>query len=360
MFYNSSMKETTAISRLEEGASSQWGMFTTAQAEQHGVSRQHIAQLLKRGQIERASSGVYRFTSAPITSSDDIKAAWLSTNPKKFAHERIAHKNYDVVITGPTAAYLYEVGDLYASPYTFGVQMRRQSQRPDIRYVKSSWDDEDIILIEGLPTARPEKTIADLIRSHEDTSLVSDVAIDFERTGHALSIEKLDDQLSVIRGNHLTAEDIFREYEGFPLMQLRESEKKAQRATTDWRLVQQALSQSADMQRLINQWTFDIEKLPDLSQLTNLQALLAETIHTHPNLLALTKIGQDISKTYPGLTALANMELPSMPYLQDLRASLDKVAESYQEALHSNEAVRQSLAQSTKALKDFTERRDHE
>lgn len=354
------MKETTAISRLEENASSQWGMFTTAQAKQNGVSRQHIAQLLKRGQIERASSGVYRFTAAPTTSSDDIKAAWLSTNPKKFAHERIAHKNCDVVITGSTAAYLYEVGDLYASPYTFGVQMRRQSQRPDIRYIKSSWDDADITLIEGLPTARPEKTIADLIRSHEDTSLVGDVAIGFERSGHALSIEKLDDQLSTIRGNHLTAEDIFRGYEGFPLMLSRESERKARRTTTDWGLVQQALSQSADMQRLVNQWAFDLEKLPNLSQLTNLQAQLAETINIHPNLLALTEISQNISRMYPDLTALANMELPSMPYLQDLRASLDKVTESYQKALHSNEAVRQSLAASAEALKDFTERRGHE
>lgn len=354
------MKETTAISRLEEEASSQWGMFTTAQAQQGNVSRQHIAQLLKRGQIERASSGVYRFTSAPSTSSDDIKAAWLSTNPKKFAHERIAHKNYDAVITGSTAAYLYEVGDLYASPYTFGVQMRRQSQRPDIRYIKSSWDDEDITLIEGLPTARPEKTIADLIRSHEDTSLISDVAIDFEKTGHALSIEKLNAQLSAIRGNRLTAEDIFHEYEGLPLMLSRESEKKARRATTDWRLMQQALSQSADMQHLIDQWTFDLEKLPNLAQLANLQARLTETINIHPNLLALAETSQNVSKMHPGLTALVNVDLPSMPYLQDLRASLDKVAESYQEALDSNEAVRQSLAQSAKALKGFTERRDHE
>lgn len=354
------MKETTAISRLEEKASSQWGMFTTAQAKQSDISRQHIAQLLKRGQIERASSGVYRFTSAPSTSSDDIKAAWLSTNPKKFAHERIAHKNYDVVITGSTAAYLYEVGDLYASPYTFGVQMRRQSQRPDIRYIKSSWDDEDITLIEGLPTARPEKTIADLIRSHEDASLISDVAIDFEKTGHALSIEKLDDQLSAIRGNRLTAEDIFRGYEGLPLMLSRESEKKARRAATNWRLMQQALSQSADMQHLLNQWTFDLEKLPSLAQLANLQAQLTETINTHPNLLAVVETSQNVLKAYPGLTALVNMELPSMPYLQDLRASLNKVAESYQEALDSNEAVRQSLAHSAEALKGFTERRDHE
>lgn len=354
------MKETTAISHLEEESSSQWGMFTTAQAKRVGVSRQHITQLLKRGQVERASSGVYRFTSTPSTSSDDIKAAWLSTNPQRFAHERIAQKNYDAVITGSTAACLYEVGDLYASPYTFGVQIRRQSQRPDIRYIKSSWKDTDVTLVDGLPTARPEKTVADLIRSHEDASLISDVAIDFERTGHALSIEELADQLSAIRGNRLTVEDIFHNYEGFPLMLSRESEKKARQATTDWRLMQQALFQSTDIQRLLNQWTLDLEKLPNLSQLTNLQTQLAKAANNYPNLLALTEISQNISEIYPDLAALANLELPSIPHLQDLGASLDKATSSYRKMLHSNEAVRQSLAQSTEALRNFTKRQDHE
>ena len=340
------MKNETAISALEEASSMQWGMFTTAQAKRMGIPRQYIAQLAKKGKLERLSSSVYRLSSAPTTAHDNIKAAWLSTNPEKFAYERLASKDYDAVVTGATAACLYGAGDLYADPYTFAVKNRRQTQRDDIRYVKNSWTRDDVTLIDGLPTARLEKVIADLVRVHEDPSLISDVAIDFERAGYTVDLGHLANELSVIRGNQFTPKDFFADYEGYPLMIAREHAKGvANGETVDWKLLQEAFKQTTAIQKNFDQLQASLQDIPDIPQFAGLQEQLEQFRAAQSTLPTLPSIAQEATGQYSDLMQRS-----------DIQAAIC----SYQNLIRNNEAIQQSLSKSTEALKAFTERYTHE
>lgn len=155
---------------------SQWGLITTAQAEQAGVSRLKLSRLAEKGQFSRLSHGVYRDAGASASSNEDIKATWLSTNPSLLAEERIASP--DIIIGGSTATYLWDCGDLDPFPYQFYAKERRQTQRREFTYIKRDFSPEDIKLIDGLPIARIEYAIADLIKQNMDLSLVSTVLKD--------------------------------------------------------------------------------------------------------------------------------------------------------------------------------------
>lgn len=336
------MNKKTAIATLEDASSAQWGMFTISQAKRLGVSRQYVAQLAKKGKVERLSSSVYRLSPAPTTSYDDIKAAWLSTNPEQFAYERLASKDYDVVVTGATAACLYEVGDLYASPYTFGVKQRRQTQRDDIRYLKSNWSSNDVTLVDGLPTARPEKVIADLVRAHEEPSLISDVAIDFEQAGHAVNLARLAKALATIRGNRLTPEDLFGSYPGYPLMLAREHGNDA---SLNWPLMREAFSQTAKMQKFVDQLQRNLQTLPDLSQIEKFQEQFER--------LRLAQF------TPPPLSPPMQATLDRFADIAQ-HPDIQAAARAYQDLIRSNAAIQESLSESTRALKTFTERHFHE
>lgn len=340
------MKNETAISILEEAASAQWGMFTTAQAKRLGVSRQYIAQLAKKGKVERLSSSVYRLSSSPTTAHDDIKASWLSTNPEKFAYERLASKDYDVVVTGATAACLYEVGDLYAAPYTFATKTRRQTQRADIRYLRSNWTSDDVTLIDGLPTARPEKVITDLVRVHEDPSLISDVAIDFERTDRTVDLGRLANELSAIRGNRFTPEDFFAGYDGYPLMIARERARVvASNEAVDWKLLQEAFTQTAAIQKNVDRLQASLQDIPDISQFAGLQEQLEQFRTAQDTLPSLSPSTLEAIRRYSDLVQ---------------RPDIQAAIRSYQNLMRNNEAIQQSLSKSAEALKVFAERYAHE
>ncbi|MDR0960496.1 MAG: type IV toxin-antitoxin system AbiEi family antitoxin domain-containing protein [Propionibacteriaceae bacterium] len=172
------MKMREALLTLSEVTAAQWGMVTTAQARQLGISRLQLSKLSEKGLFERLGHGVYRDKGLPEDKFTPIQAAWLSTNPKLTANHRLAIQPIDAVVSGPTASYLLELGDLVPEPYTFTTPSRRQTQRDEITYRTDTLHEDDVTLIHGLPVTTPERTIVDLVSSGMDLSNIAGVLLD--------------------------------------------------------------------------------------------------------------------------------------------------------------------------------------
>lgn len=172
------MKSNDALRVLSRATSRQWGMVTTAQAESLGVSRVNLARMARAELLVRLAHGVYRDAGTPIDQYEDLRVAWLSTEPRLFADERIERRECDIVISGKSAAMLHESGDLRSERHEFSSPKRRQTQRGELRYRQRILQPEDVVLVEGLPTTSLEQTIIDLVEERTDLSLVADVLRD--------------------------------------------------------------------------------------------------------------------------------------------------------------------------------------
>lgn len=190
------MKSGESLFAVEELAVSQWGLFTTAQAAHYGVQRNQISRLVAKGRAEMLCYGVYRMTSGDETANPEIKAAWMSINPKEFVSERIKKRPRDAVVAGRTAAFMHGFGDFYASPYTFIVPVRKQTTRDDMKYFLWELDEQDIAFVNGLPVTTIERTIADLVRLREDPEHLNRVIVDVARKGLSIDVERLAHLLS--------------------------------------------------------------------------------------------------------------------------------------------------------------------
>lgn len=170
------MKSKDALRVLAGVTAHQWGMVTSAQASMHGITRLDLSRLAADGQLERLAHGVYKDAGAPASPHDDLKAAWLSTDPKTMGEARIKDLATGVVVAGESAANLHGIGDFRALRHEFVSPARRQSQRSAVRYRQRTLDSGDVTLVDGLPVLTMERTIADLVEEVGDLSLV----------GHAL------------------------------------------------------------------------------------------------------------------------------------------------------------------------------
>lgn len=172
--YNSSMKAGEALRELAGVTASQWGMVTAAQAGELGVTRLALSRLTDSGHLERLAHGVYRDAGAPSDQFEDLRAAWLSTEPKLRAEERLHDLADGVVVASSSATMLHGVGDLWANRHEFVTPKRRQTQRVEIRYRQRHLEDRDVTLVEGLPAMTLERTLADLLDDVGEMSLVAD------------------------------------------------------------------------------------------------------------------------------------------------------------------------------------------
>ena len=192
------MNSTDYISELYDLAASQWGMFTSAQAQELGLRRNQITRMVKAGHIEPVSYGVYRYTSSAESENIEIKAAWLTVYPKKRAEERLKGRPFDAIVAGTTAAALLNAGNYHPSPYTFILHQRKQTSRKDIRFLFCRIDEEDVTREgDGLPVTTYERTVYDLLRLNEDPDLVDRFIQDASRKQlHRFDIDRMSALLS--------------------------------------------------------------------------------------------------------------------------------------------------------------------
>lgn len=191
------MKAVPVAQRIADIASKQWGMITTAQARVHGVARANLAHRVRTGALEQTDHyGVYRLASAPTSPLDDLRAAWLTTNPEVLATERAAAVRPDAVVGSAAAAMVHGIGDVYPSPYRMIVPGRRQSTKGAIVYSWRALDSHDIQVIDGLPVTTRERTIVDLLGDEGDVSIAADALRDALRGEYGLDESRLAELLA--------------------------------------------------------------------------------------------------------------------------------------------------------------------
>jgi hypothetical protein len=187
------------IKTLTEISTTQWGLITTAQAEEAGVSRLKLSRLVERGLLVRLAHGVYRDAGAAESNYEPVKVAWLSTNPTLLTEERL--RNPDIIVGGTTATVLWDCGDLEPYPYQFYTKGRKQTQRKELKLLKTDFTDNDYQLVDGLPVARIEFVIADLLKRNYDNSLVFDVFKDARKWLKQSSQAGVRIDLDYLQGN---------------------------------------------------------------------------------------------------------------------------------------------------------------
>ena len=327
------MKATVALQVIADITASQWGMVTTAQAGALGVPRLMLARLAEAGHLERLAQGVYRDAGAPSDEFEDLRAAWLSTDPKLLAEERLSDLKDGVVVASSSAAILHGVGDLWANRHEFVTRQRRQTQRTEIRYRQRLLEDRDVTLVEGLPVMTLERTLADLLDDVGELSLVADAL------GSAVKKRRLDlDRLRELF-SPLAERNGFKRHDGNAVLEhLLEAggidiDSVARRISADQALSMRILANY--LQNAVN----SIE-MPDLSGLVKqidplLPEVSAEFMQgildaTRPLLAIDKKVGQSpagsvsptLSKTVAEVVtmlALANVSQPWMNVSKSLR-----------------------------------------
>lgn len=184
------MKKSQGIVDLESLASTQWGMFTTAQARDLGIGRTQIARMVSASRIEPVSYATYRFVAGDVPSKADALAAWMSVYPEESVYERMKKRPYDAVASGRTAAYLHGIGDFHPEPYAFDLRVRKQTSRTDVKYRVHSWDEADVAIASGIPATSIEATVIGLLRDGEDPDHVFRLAADAVNKGHAFDVDR--------------------------------------------------------------------------------------------------------------------------------------------------------------------------
>lgn len=180
---------------LAEISQSQWGMVTTAQARELGVSHMDLTRLAQAGDMIRLSHGVYKIAAVPGTQHDELRAAWLASEPKYLAWERLRESPPTIVVSGESAADLHGIGDFRAMRSEFTSSMRKQTQRSDVHYRTRKLPDLDVTVREGLPVTTLERTIADLVEQQVNTDHVAVALRDAQRLS-SLDVERLVELLS--------------------------------------------------------------------------------------------------------------------------------------------------------------------
>ena len=156
-------------------AAGQWGLFTAAQAQQEGLTRAQLTRLVQAEVVERCSHGVYLIRGAGTDALLDLRAAWLHLDPARTAADRLGDGPAGPVISHASAANLLGLGDLDADRYEFTVPVRKQTRRADVLLHRGQLAAADVVVRDGLPVTRPERTVIDLLAAGHDGEHVAGV-----------------------------------------------------------------------------------------------------------------------------------------------------------------------------------------
>jgi predicted transcriptional regulator of viral defense system len=140
--------------RLFEIASEQCGYFTTAQAEECGISRPLLSHHSRpHGRFIRVGHGLYRVRDYPSSPREDVIAAWLA------AGREVA------VVSHESALDLLDLSDVVPDAVHLTVPRGKRHRRPrpgvrihtTTRPVRSG----DIVVRDGVRVTSAERSIAD-------------------------------------------------------------------------------------------------------------------------------------------------------------------------------------------------------
>jgi predicted transcriptional regulator of viral defense system len=189
------MADSTLV-RLGSIAERRWGLVTTAQAEDAGVSRKQLARMASAGAIERVAQGVYRMAGAPPQDHEAIYATWLALGGATASRTETGVA--PVVAAGVTAAVVLGIGDFFPDRFDFIVPARKGTRLPGVRLRVRRLTRDEVIPVGGLPALTAERAIADLIDVGTDLSLVAGAARDAVRAGQLVAADHLVSYLDPI------------------------------------------------------------------------------------------------------------------------------------------------------------------
>lgn len=173
----------TTLYRLAEG---QAGYFTAAQARGAGVHPVRLVQLQKRGDIARATRGVYRLTRFPVSLFGQYMEAAL--------WPQVRRPDVQGVISHESALAIYGMSDVSPAkvhvtlPTAFRV---RRAVPKHLRLHFADLEAADVQRVEGIPVTTPSRAILDAHASHVGPALVRQ-AIEDGRTSGQLTFDEAD------------------------------------------------------------------------------------------------------------------------------------------------------------------------
>lgn len=154
---------TDRFTELAEVAADQHGYFGLADSRAVGYGDNTIAQMARRGRIERVSHGVYRIPFLPTGRLGPYMAAALWPAGVRG------------VISRDTALDLWEVGDVNPAKIHITVpQAHRAQRRVPAAYAlhREDLDAADVTEIEGVPVVTLERAIRECAAVHLATDLL--------------------------------------------------------------------------------------------------------------------------------------------------------------------------------------------
>ncbi len=174
------MNQTERLDVIAEIADEQRGFVTTAQAETVGVSRVEVARLASRGLLERVERGVYRLRGSGFDENSTLRAAWLAVHGPS---QPVVGSESTIVVSHASAAALHRIGDIAADIAEFSATRRLQTIRDGIRMHRAELSDDDVVIVEGMPTTTVVRTLADLVADGHDGEHIGAAIGDAVRRG---------------------------------------------------------------------------------------------------------------------------------------------------------------------------------
>ena len=156
-------------------AADQHGYVTTAQARERGVRDNTLRMMAKRGTLDRVSWGVYRVpTFPPSPYAEYMEASLWPAGARGVVSHQSALALYGLSDVSPAAIHI-----------TVPEDFRVRRKIPDHLVVHNApLGDEEVRLVEGIPTTTPRRTIEDCHRAHLGPSLLRQALEAAEREGY--------------------------------------------------------------------------------------------------------------------------------------------------------------------------------
>lgn len=205
------MDAVEALESLELLGADQWGLVTSTQAQENGISKVWLQRLNARGVLQRLRHGVYALPSSQPGLLRDVRGAWLSVSTTTLEPES-EETAWPAVVSGASAAALHKIGDLLPPYIEFSVPLRRISKQSDVKLVRRTLKTEDVVMMDGLPVTTVERTIHDLSVAATDLDHLTTLVVDAARlpetsaTGLAHALDRRARKEGQTRGQELLEE----------------------------------------------------------------------------------------------------------------------------------------------------------
>jgi len=192
-----SVEKLAVLGRIAER---RWGLVTAAQAEEAGITRMQVSRLVAAGGLHRLMHGVYRVTGAPELEHEDIIATWLALGGDRAPESPSGAPG--LVVAGIDATILHGVGDFFPGDHELITPSRKGTRLPGVRIRVRDLRPEEVTFVDALPVLTIERTIADLVESWTELSLVTDVVRDAVLEGRLVRPRLLVEHLAPLASRH--------------------------------------------------------------------------------------------------------------------------------------------------------------